>query len=335
METVYAEATPGTFPVGTEAMLVYGDPAAAYTVEQEFDDVQPLTGTKTPQRQVPGITRGRSSVEVLLQGGGQPAATGPGLKPYFDTLLRMAGMEAVAPSAIVGPPARTRHRYKFRDKDYESGRVGVYNEEVRQILAGALANCRISGDAGKSIRLAFDITGQVREIVSDATPPTPTLPANRAVRLMKTGMKFEDHVDGDYLEPNLFARTFELNSGWTIDDRPDFAQTTSENGLAGVEMGVRAPTFSVTIEAEKNLDNYDPFKRLIAGDVTETISFTVKSLETPDAYDLITFTVTHPQMRTITKSVAGDRLLYQLQFNLQNATAQNEFFLDFDALDKA
>jgi len=247
----------------------------------------------------------------------------------------MSGLEAVAASPVAGPPARTRHRYRFRDSGYESGRVGVYNEMVRQILAGAFANCKISGDAGKSIRASFEITGQVREIASDATPPVPTLPPNRAVRLMKTGMKFAGHPDGDYgPDTTLFARTFELNSGWTIDDRPDFAQTTSENGLAGVEMGVRAPTFSVTIEAEKDLENYDPFKRLISGDVSETISFTVKSVETPDPWDLITFSINNPQMRTLTKSVQGDRLLYQLQFNLQNNVAQNELFLDFDALDK-
>jgi hypothetical protein len=335
METVYAEPTPGTFPTGTEAMLVYGDPAAAYSVDQQFDDVQPLTGTKTPQRQVPGITKGKSAVQVLLQGGGQPAITGPGAKPYFDTLLRMSGFEYSSPAITPAPtPLRTRHRYRFRDANYESGRVGVYNELVRQILAGALANCKIAGDAGKSIKCDFDISGQVREIVSDSTPPTPTLPANRALRLMKTHMKFVGHPDGDYMEPFLFARVFELNTGWTIDDRPDFAQTTSENGLAGVEMGVRAPTFSVTIEAEKDLTHFDPFKRLISGDVSETISFTVKSLETPDPLDMVTFTITHPQTRTITKSVAGDRLLYQLQMNLQNETAQNELFIDFDSLDK-
>jgi hypothetical protein len=334
LEAVYGEATPPTFPTGAEAALVFGDPAAAFSVDQQFDDVQPLTGTKTPQRQVPGITKAKSAVQVLLQGGGSPAATGPGQKPYYDAFLRMSGFEAVAAAPVAGPPARTKYRYRFRDSQYESGRLAVYNEQVRQVMAGAQANCKISGEAGKSIKLDFDISGQVREIVSDPTPPTPVLPVNRALRLMKTGMKFEGHPDGDYEEPFLFARVFEFNTGWTIDDRPDFAQTTSENGLAGVEMGVRAPTFSVTIEAEKDLENYDPFKRLISGDISETISFTASSFETPDALDLVTFTFTHPQMRTVTKSVGGDRMLYQLQMNLQNAVAQNEFFLDFSALDK-
>lgn len=163
----------GTDPVPTaSANALSAENVDINPMVMDLDDYRPVRSTYGADAKIINAKWCTMSFETALRGGGTPVGAAA-QAPNFDPVLRACGMARTI-------AAGTSITYSPIDSDEEDAAMYYYvggSNGVRNRMLGIRGNARLSFNAGKSPRLAFNGIG-VTSVMVDEAMPTPTLPSS-------------------------------------------------------------------------------------------------------------------------------------------------------------
>jgi hypothetical protein len=292
-------------------MLIYGDGAGVWSVDNTMIDKAALRASLTPTKQLVGRAKGMFKPATVAMSKGSAG------KPFFAPLLKACGHKETSgtvssSSSWTYAPSDTGP--SSSSADFQSCTAYVYSDGVLMKVNGILGTGSLSMQAGQAPDLTFDMQGTYNAPTSVALPSSPVYPSDTKVLV-----ESESLTIGAY---NPIVRSIKFDFGVGVVERAD---ANSAYGFKGVHISSRAAKLEVVVEAENTLSSKDFFADLRAATVSNAITWTHATGSTSK----IIFNVPTPQVTNVAVSQQDGIKLYTVSYMCQSTTDGGDYTIEF------
>lgn len=312
---VKSEQTYGTDPTptaGTDAMLLFGD-GNVLKPDIRTLDRKPLRSTLTKRKKGIGRHKWNFTPQTILMSRG--AATGGGA-PFFGPLLRACGLAAASGNS--GGSSSTV--YTPTSSSPTSATAWVYADGLLKKANGLYGGFQINLTAGDDPTLNFTMEGRYNapETGSFPAPASITYPTDNSTMVQNLGLTIGSYGNAQ----GLVCREVMIDFPTT---RPDRGSVNDTYGWKGTHISDRDPTMELLVEYDDTLATKNFWSDLSNTVTTNAISFTHGDA----VQSAIVFTISTPQLISITPEDDNGIRMMRLRYDIQSATDDGEISIAF------